>query len=181
MSLNPRQERFAQEYVKDFNSTQAAVRAGYSERTAYSQGQRLLKNVEVQSRVESLMQEATERNKVTIDQVINEYAKIAFNDPRRFFHADGSPKAIHELDADAAACLSGLDVEERLTEDDVFARTKKYKLLDKKGALDSLMRYFGGFSDRVQLGADDTLASFLQRISGETAGLPSERGDVPEE
>lgn len=181
MALNSRQERFAQEYVKDFNSTQAAVRAGYAERSAKVTASRLLTNANVQARVEELANEVTERNNITIDQVVNEYAKIAFNDPRKFFHADGSPKAIHELDADAAACLSGLDVEERFNEGEMVAVTKKYKLIDKKGALDSLMRYFGGFSDRVQIGADDTLTSFLQRISGETFGLPSERGDVPDE
>lgn len=45
--MNTKQEQFVYEYIKDANATQAAIRAGYSERTAYSQGQRLLKNVEV--------------------------------------------------------------------------------------------------------------------------------------
>ena len=45
--LNDRQQLFVTEYVKDMNATKAAERAGYSKRTAYSQGQRLLKNVEI--------------------------------------------------------------------------------------------------------------------------------------
>lgn len=54
MNLNARQELFCKEYLVDLNATQAAIRAGYSVRTAYSQGQRLLKHVEVLARVKEL-------------------------------------------------------------------------------------------------------------------------------
>lgn len=47
MALTDKQRRFVDEYLVDLNATQAAIRTGYSEKTAYSQGQRLLKNVEV--------------------------------------------------------------------------------------------------------------------------------------
>jgi len=50
--LTPKQLRFCQEYIIDFNATQAVIRAGYSKKTAYSQGQRLLKNVEIQKKYE---------------------------------------------------------------------------------------------------------------------------------
>ena len=46
--MTDKQTKFISEYTKDFNATQAAIRAGYSPKTAYSIGQRLLKNVEVQ-------------------------------------------------------------------------------------------------------------------------------------
>ena len=46
------QKRFADEYLVDCNATQAAIRAGYSKKTAYSQGQRLLKNVEVKAYID---------------------------------------------------------------------------------------------------------------------------------
>lgn len=52
--LNAKQEMFCKEYLIDLNATQAAIRAGYSQRTAYSQGQRLLKNVELLARVKEL-------------------------------------------------------------------------------------------------------------------------------
>lgn len=57
MALTAKQKRFCDEYLIDFNATQAAIRAGYSERTAYSQGQRLLKNVEVQKYLQERMAE----------------------------------------------------------------------------------------------------------------------------
>lgn len=54
--LNEKQHRFADEYLIDLNATQAAVRAGYSEKTAYSIGQRLLKNVEVRNFIDEKLQ-----------------------------------------------------------------------------------------------------------------------------
>ena len=52
--VTPRQEKFCVEYLIDLNATQAAIRAGYSKKTAYSMGQRLLKNVEIQSRIKKM-------------------------------------------------------------------------------------------------------------------------------
>lgn len=49
--LTPKQEKFCAEYLYDLNATQAAIRAGYSKKTAYSMGQRLLKNVEIQAKI----------------------------------------------------------------------------------------------------------------------------------
>ncbi len=50
--LTPKQARFVEEYLIDLNATQAAIRAGYSPKTAYSIGQRLLKNVEIQAAIQ---------------------------------------------------------------------------------------------------------------------------------
>jgi len=52
--LSDKQELFCREYLKDFNATQAAIRAGYSEDTASQQGSRLLSNVKVSERLEKL-------------------------------------------------------------------------------------------------------------------------------
>ena len=60
--MNQRQQLFVNEYLVDLNCTQAAIRAGYSSRTAYSQGQRLLKNAEVSLAIDTAMTER--RNKL---------------------------------------------------------------------------------------------------------------------
>lgn len=60
--MTERQERFCQEFAKLGNATQSAVEAGYSEKTAYSSGQRLLKNVEVQNRIKELQGEIKNQN-----------------------------------------------------------------------------------------------------------------------
>jgi len=61
MSLNDRQRRFIDEYLIDMNATQAAIRAGYSERTARSQGQRLLTHVDIKRAIDERMKEHEEK------------------------------------------------------------------------------------------------------------------------
>jgi phage terminase small subunit len=69
-ALTPRQERFAREYLIDLDATHAAVRAGYSEKTANKQGPRLKKHPLVQERIAELQQAAADRNDVEVDEVI---------------------------------------------------------------------------------------------------------------
>ena len=79
--LNPKQERFVQEYLIDMNATQAAIRAGYSEKTAYSQGQRLLKHGELAARLAQKQDALSTKLDVTAERVIDELAMLAFYDP----------------------------------------------------------------------------------------------------
>lgn len=68
--LNARQKRFVEEYLVDLNATQAAIRAGYSEKTAESQASRLLRNVKVAAAVEAGKAELSERTQVTQEWVV---------------------------------------------------------------------------------------------------------------
>src|SRR5205085_1104724 len=83
MPLNDRQARFVAEYLVDLNATQAAIRAGYSARTAYSAGERLLRNVEVAAAIAEAQAARSRRTEVTADRVVLELARVAFGDPRR--------------------------------------------------------------------------------------------------
>jgi phage terminase small subunit len=74
--LNDKQERFCQEYVIDLNATQAAIRAGYSEKTSYSIGQRLLKKAEIIAHIEKLKKEIAEKNKLSAEWVIQELKEV---------------------------------------------------------------------------------------------------------
>ena len=67
--LTAKQARFSEEFMVDMNATAAAKRAGYSEKTAYSQGQRLLKKAEVAARIAELQAESAKRLEVTADDV----------------------------------------------------------------------------------------------------------------
>ena len=67
---------FAKEYLVDRNATQAAIRSGYSERTAYSQGSRLLKHVEVQTEIAALERAQQEAAHVDRAYVINKLQHI---------------------------------------------------------------------------------------------------------
>jgi len=78
--LNDRQQLFAKEYLVDLNATQAAIRAGYSEKTAYSIGQRLLKKVEIVAAIQARRAVMSEKLEITQERVLQELAAIAFAD-----------------------------------------------------------------------------------------------------
>ena len=75
--LNPRQQRFCECFVACGNATQAAKEAGYSDRTAYAQASRLLRNVKVDTRIRELQDAAAKRSEITADRVLQEYALLA--------------------------------------------------------------------------------------------------------
>ncbi len=70
MALNPKQRIFVAEYMVDFNARGAAVRAGYSPKTAYSSGQRLLNHVDIQAALQKAIQKQEERTEITADYVL---------------------------------------------------------------------------------------------------------------
>lgn len=80
MSLNDRQQRFVQEYCKDFNATQAAIRAGYSEKTAGSQGHDLLKVPEINEAIEERKIEVAIHAKIDAAWVLRQWHDIATAD-----------------------------------------------------------------------------------------------------
>lgn len=88
MALNAKQNRFVEEYPVDLNATQAAIRAGYSKKTAYSIGQRLLKDVEIQEAIQKAMKDRSERTGITQDKVVEELGKVAFAEAHDYTDAD---------------------------------------------------------------------------------------------
>ena len=71
-----RQIRFVEEYLKDLNATQAAIRAGYSKKTARSQGARLLTNVDIAEAIQEAKEERSERTKIDQDYVLTNIQKV---------------------------------------------------------------------------------------------------------
>ena len=109
-SSRQRLELFVAEYLIDLNATRAAIAAGYSPKTAGQQGSRLLKNVKVLTEIAGKTKERIARLEITADNVLNELAKLAFFDPRKFFKPDGSAIPITELDDDTAMALAGFEM-----------------------------------------------------------------------
>jgi len=68
--LTPKQEMFCKEYIIDLNATQAAIRAGYSEKTANEQGARLLANVSISEKIRELINQRSARVEITADYVL---------------------------------------------------------------------------------------------------------------
>ena len=69
--MNERQKRFVREYLIDLNATKAAIRAGYSQKTANEQGSRLLTNVSIQEAIEKGFKKRSDRTEITQDFVLN--------------------------------------------------------------------------------------------------------------
>lgn len=160
--LTPKQRRFVAEYLVDLNATQAAIRAGYSRKTAYSMGQRLLKHVEVQAAIQKAMAEREKRTGVTQDWVVQELYRIASADRGAFARVvtlregeDGRPPAqvveltdTDELTEDQRAALAGVE------ETKFGIRVNTY---DKLKALELLGRHLGMFTDKVEQSGDTTI------------------------
>ena len=159
--LTPKQARFVAEYLIDLNATQAAIRAGYSEKTAQAIGAENLTKPMVAAAIHAAQTERAKRTEITQDRVLQELGRIAFFDLRKLYRADGSLKAMHELDDDAAAVVAGVDVVEMAGGMKVSAEegdvthvpmyTKKAKIPDKVAALSLAMRHLGMLTDRTQL------------------------------
>jgi phage terminase small subunit len=77
VALTPKQERFIEEYLVDLNATQAAIRAGYSEATAYSIGHECLKKPEVAAALRDARRQRAQRLQLTADDVLLELWLIA--------------------------------------------------------------------------------------------------------
>ena len=74
--LTPRQRRFVDEYLIDLNGTQAAIRAGYSAKTARQIGQKLLTKVDIQQAISAAQAARQERTELTADEVIRDLREV---------------------------------------------------------------------------------------------------------
>ncbi len=147
--LTPKQKRFCEEYVIDLNSTQAAIRAGYSKKTAKEQGYENHTKPHIKEYIEELQKEIQDRNKITVDECVSLLAKIARHDIADFYKEDGSLKSIHEIPKDSRMAIAELSVFEEFqgkgSDRELIGFMKKVKTLDRKGVIVELMKHLGGY------------------------------------
>lgn len=155
-SWTGKQKRFCEEYIIDLNATKAAIRAGYSPNTAYSIGNELLNKPDIKNEVDRLKTERAERTAITAEKVLTELAKIAFADITHISEWDEKTgkvkiKSSNELDNLQTAAIQ--EVSDRVN---LYGRSIKVKMHDKKGALELLGRHLALFTDKTELtGADN--------------------------
>ena len=132
MTLTAKQERFVEEYLIDLNATQAAIRAGYSKKTAKSQGQRLLTNVDVERSLSEAQAKRSEETGITAQWVLERLAAEADADVADLYSEGGNLRPVHEWpEIWRKGLVAGLDVEELTVEGQVIGRVKKVKLSDR--------------------------------------------------
>ncbi len=148
--LTPRQAAFVAEYLVDLNATQAAIRAGYSARTAEVQGPRLLGNVRVAAAIGQATTRRLTRLEVQGDRVVAELARLGFSDIRRVFDAEGRLLPPRAWPDDLAAAIASIEVVTTTVPGSkpvAVEHVAKIKLWDKPKALELLGRHAGIFPD----------------------------------
>lgn len=169
--LSKKRQRFVDEYLIDFNATQAAIRAGYSEKGASVTGSRLLADANISAAVDEGRKILNEKTQLSAERVRTELARLAFFDPRRLYREDGTLKDPSEWDEDTAAAVAALDIS-TFTRDggDDLEILKKIKFWDKTRALEMVGRHLAMFTDNVNIGATDDLAAKLARAKERIRG-----------
>lgn len=182
MALTDKQKRFCEEYLIDLNATQAAIRSGYSPKTAEQTASRLLRNVKVQEYIAKRQKELSRSTEITQERVIKELALIAFSNNADYAHVvekklqvEAGGALVDVLDKDGNPVMYRTVepvLTEELTEEQkrALAVIKKgrdgleVKSCDKVKALELLGKHLGIFTDKIEANVNDTTRSELQEL-----------------
>ena len=144
--LTPKQQLFVNEYLVDLNATQAAIRAGFSEKTAREQGYRMFTNVRIQGAIQQGLKKKLSKPDNLSDRVISELTKIAMVDIKDFLKFDKDGVVLKNSDDVDGTMIN--EVSSRTIENETEQGTNrrvnlKFKLHDKMKALEMLSKYLG--------------------------------------
>lgn len=173
MALTPKQNLFVQEYLLDLNATQAAIRAGYSARTAKQQGARLLTNVDVSSALTEAQAERSQRTKIDADWLLLRLAEEAEADVADLYAEDGTLKPVKDWPPIwRKGLVAGLDIEEIRVDGAVLGMVKKLRLSDRIKRLELIGKHidvsaFKEDVNRVEVLVAPSLAHFYGQVTGE--------------
>ena len=148
--IKEKQRLFCIEYLKDFNSTQAAIRAGYSKKTAYSIGNENLKKPEIQAEVSKQVKLLLEKAKIPLEKQIFDYwMKRAFYDVTEIIDLKGNLKLTEEelREKGLQVCIDG--VEKRRNPKGMISI--RYKFADKDKAVEMLQKYIRMIKEDPQI------------------------------
>lgn len=187
----PRREMFPKEFLADFNATKAAVRCGYSKKTAYSQGNRLLKNAEIQKIIRKGMEQRADRLEITADKWLGELAIIGFADLASYFVIDeggaiiakpfeampeGTSRALESIEETRTISESKSGAEINIVVDKI-----KLKTHSKLGALDLIGKHLGFLkNDRIDIPrVEKALYELSEKFMPAMRGKAKTRSDDP--
>lgn len=153
MALTARQQKFVDEYLVDLNASKAAVRAGYAEKYAGANIDKLLKNTEIASEISKKQIERSKRTEITQDRVLLEIARLAFNDPRKAFDDNNALLPVKQWPDEVAASISSIKTKEITdSEGNTVGISQEVKFWDKSKNLDLAARHLGMLNDKLELG-----------------------------
>lgn len=146
IKLTAKQERFCYEYCIDFNGTQAAIRAGYSEQTARAIASENLSKLYIQNRIKQLQDNLAETAGVSKMRVLQEHMKLAFSSIAHLHNTWIERKEFEALTEEQKSCIAEISTQTRtvkIGDDPVDVEFVKIKLYDKQKALDSISKMLG--------------------------------------
>ncbi|MEB6679873.1 terminase small subunit [Acinetobacter lwoffii] len=148
-NLTPKQQRFVEEYLIDLNATQAAIRAGYSEKTAKSIGQENLTKPDIQKAIEEAQSKRAEQTQIDAAYVLKRLIEIDQMDVLDIMDDNGNVKPIKDWPKTWRQYISNI---ETISLEDEAGWLKKIKWPDKVKNLELLGRHVsvGAFKDKVE-------------------------------
>jgi len=169
--LTPKQQRFVEEYLVDLNATQAAIRAGYSDRFSNTNAAKLLQITTISAAISAGRAKLSQATGVTVERVVREMARIGFMDIRKLVDDKGAPIPLRQLDDDTAAAVAGLEVCRTGNAEMGVGDVLKFKLADKNKALENLMRHLGGFEkDKLSTASSVDMTQFFAELFKKPSG-----------
>jgi phage terminase small subunit len=159
--LTEKQQRFVDEYLIDLNATQAAIRAGYSVKTANEQGSQNLAKLSIQQAIAKQMAERSKRTGINQDRVVLELAKIALVKMTDIVDSQGRIKS--DASPDDLACIESVKYKE--SESDTGSSVEReVKIASKLKALELLGKHLGMWNDKLDVNITQPIV-----ITGEDA------------
>ncbi len=157
--LTPKQDKFVDEYLVDLNATQAAIRAGYSKRSANNIGPGNLLKPIIQEAIQKRRLKLQQKLHITQERVLEEEARLAFVDIESMFDDKGNLLPVNKIPEDARRAIAGVEVIEGV----VKGETKfKYRLWDKGRALERISKHLGIYApEKHELGLGKGLAELV--------------------
>ena len=164
--MTPKQTRFVAEYLIDLNATQAAIRAGYSAKTADVQGPRLLGNVGVRAAIATGKATQLDQADLSAARTLEELRRVAYGNIKSVFDEQGNLKPVHTLTDGEAAMISSVEVIIKNAEagDGHTDRIHKIKCWDKVRALHDLCEHFELLVTNVRVTSDEAMFAFLDEM-----------------
>lgn len=181
--LTNRQALFVQEYLKDFNATQAAIRAGYAKKSANREGPKLLSNPVIAAGVAKAQEQVKKKFEITIDEIAAEMKNLGFANMQDYMSIgpDGDPVLDwSKLTREQAAALAEVTVEDfkdgrgKKARD---VRKVRFKLADKRQSLIDLARLCGLLTDKVEH-SGSLEVTHLEKERERASKMPQEQLDA---
>lgn len=168
--MTPKQKRFVEEYIIDLNATQAAIRAGYAESGARTEGARLLADADIGAAISAALAARSERTAIDADWVLKRLDMEASADLADLYTESGQLKPVHQWPLIwRQGLVAGLEaVEEKDERGNVIGMVQKVKLSDRIKRVELIGKHVGVQAFRDQIAQSGTV---VLTVTSEDAGL----------